>query len=236
MIWTLTVLDEAAQGAVDDSAWRGRYVVHRHRDAAGPHVDLRLEERGWLGGYRIEADGLAGEMLATAKAPHGVAWLEQDGDAVREDAGRYAWAECGGGLGELVLESASGMVRRIAVEPAAGLPLDTVRAVADALTARGLPGTAAVDLVRDGLAARERAVARFCGLSRELDGSAFDETVWRKSLSGLSLDEIHGHLRGLEVRFDAKYPPQPVSRPERLTEAEAPARRASAWAIAQQGV
>jgi hypothetical protein len=30
------------------------------------------------------------------------------------------------------------------------------------------------------------------------------------------LDEIQGHLRAYEVRFDRKHPPQPVSRPERL--------------------
>jgi hypothetical protein len=76
----------------------------------------------------------------------------------------------------------------------------------------------AAQLVLDGIAARDRATARLCGLGRELDGGAFDESAWRKSLRGLSLDEIHAQLRAFEVRFDAKYPPAPVSRPERLPE------------------
>jgi len=44
--------------------------------------------------------------------------------------------------------------------------------------------------------------------------------VWRKTLGGLSLREIHRHLEAYEVRFDQKNPPQPVSRPEPLSEDE----------------
>jgi hypothetical protein len=58
-------------------------------------------------------------------------------------------------------------------------------------------------------------------LGRELDGSAFDDSVWRRVLAGLSLDEIHSQLRAFEVRFDQKYPPSPVSRPEKLRDADA---------------
>ncbi|MCL4695239.1 MAG: hypothetical protein KJ060_22340, partial [Candidatus Hydrogenedentes bacterium] len=52
----------------------------------------------------------------------------------------------------------------------------------------------------------------------ELDGPSFDDTLWRRTLAQLSLDEIHVHLRAYETRFDQKYPPAPVSRPEPLHE------------------
>lgn len=69
-------------------------------------------------------------------------------------------------------------------------------------------------LIADGATARLRATERLCGLGRELDGDAFDDAVWRKTLSSLTLEEIHGQLRSFEVRFDLKYPPMPVSRPD----------------------
>jgi len=53
-----------------------------------------------------------------------------------------------------------------------------------------------------------------------LDGTAFDDGVWRRALASLSLDEIHSQLRTFEVRFDQKYPPSPVSRPARLSETD----------------
>jgi hypothetical protein len=72
--------------------------------------------------------------------------------------------------------------------------------------------------MRDGALARQRAIERFCGLGRELDAEAFDPAVWRKTLAGLTLEEIQAHLRTYEVRFDRVYPPAPVSRPERLAD------------------
>ena len=78
---------------------------------------------------------------------------------------------------------------------------------------------------------RQIAVERLCGLGRELDGAVFDEAVWRKTLRGLSLDEIHRQLHAYEVRFDRKYPPQSVSRPERLPEDKEEGRAGAAMAI-----
>jgi hypothetical protein len=40
-------------------------------------------------------------------------------------------------------------------------------------------------------------------------------------------------LRAYEVRFDAKYPPAPISRPEPLPEEDTGARHDAAWAIVQ---
>ncbi|HPO12065.1 MAG TPA: hypothetical protein PLI09_01365 [Candidatus Hydrogenedentes bacterium] len=76
----------------------------------------------------------------------------------------------------------------------------------------------AAQLIQDGVEARRRAIERFCGLGRVMDGANFDESVWRVTLDHLSLREIHHHLEAYEVRFDEKYPPQPVSQPEPLPE------------------
>jgi hypothetical protein len=71
-------------------------------------------------------------------------------------------------------------------------------------------------LAEDGRAARDRAITRYCGLGRELDGNSFDDTWWRAMLAGQRLSVIQQHLHGLEVRFDQKYPPLPVSVPVAL--------------------
>lgn len=106
----------------------------------------------------------------------------------------------------------------------AGAPVnaEAIRAVSEAVEACGGDVHHAASLVRDGMAARKRASARLLGLARELDGAAFDEVAWKETLREASLDVIHGHLRAFEARFDAKYPPQPVSAPEPLQEEEPP--------------
>ena len=216
----------------------GRFVLHRHCDAQGPHLDLRLEQDGHVVGWRIDASALSGEPWATEKAPHPLRWLDQDGDAVREDAGVYRWLEhCAGG-GVLLLAGNAG-TRRLRVSREQGLPARYVRSICEALTECGAGTDQAGRLILDGMAARRRAVARLCGLGRELDGDAFDEAVCRKALSGLSLDEIHGQLRGYEVRFDRKYPPSAVSRAARLPEggrgeASANVRAAQAFSIVRE--
>lgn len=193
----------------------GRFVLHRHCDEWGPHLDLRLEQDGYLLGWRIDGVTLSGEPWATEKAPHPVWWLEQDSDAVREDAGIYAWLERGPDGGSLLLEGRNG-ARRLRVEREPGLHAGTVRSICEALSECGADADQVKQLILDGVTARRRAMTRLCGLGRELDGGAFDEEVSRKVLVPLSLEEIHAQLRAYEVRFDHKYPPAPVSRCEKL--------------------
>lgn len=192
-----------------------RFVLHRHRDAAGPHLDLRLEQDGYLLGYRIDGDALEDAPWATEKAPHPTRWLAQDGDALREDAGHYHWLTRNDEGGALLLRGEHGY-RQLRVQRRTALSARCARALCDTMRALDCREEDLATLAGDGIQARRRAIARFCGLGRELDGAAFDDAVWRRSLAGLSLDEIHQHLRAYEVRFDAKYPPQPVSRPEAL--------------------
>lgn len=197
----------------------GRFVLHRHQDARGAHRDLRLEVGDFLLGWRI-AGPLEGpvyeDRLAEAKAPHPTHWLDMPGPAEVEDQGFYRWLDGKPGTGRLLLTGREGNAV-IRIEAEAVCP-QQVQAVLDAARAANATLEDAPALVADGQRARVRAIARLCGLGRELDGRAFDETVWRKALERLTLDEIHRHLEAFEMRFDAKYPPQAVSRPEALPE------------------
>lgn len=208
----------------------GRFVLHRHTDAEGDHLDLRLEADGHLRGWRIDAESLAAGAWATEKAPHPLRWLDDNGDAARIDAGEYVVESWGRDGSAIILRGAAG-TRRIVMGRAPELPVSAARAIVTALRDREISPDDAPGLLADGLAARSRAIQRLCGLGHELDGDAFEEAVWRKTLSGLTLDEIHQQLRAFEVRFDQKYPPLPVSRPE--TESETPRNR-DAMAIARE--
>ncbi|HNR29713.1 MAG TPA: hypothetical protein PKI11_02390 [Candidatus Hydrogenedentes bacterium] len=233
MFWNLECEQTDAVDLAPEQ-FAGRFVLHRHHDEEGPHLDLRLEQDGYLLGWRIDGAALDGDCTAREKAPHPVSWLDRDGDAVREDAGLYAWIERNAEGGRVILRGTTGD-RVVRVTRVAGLPAAAERAVCEALRESGLSADAAGRLIRDGVTARRRAVARFRGLGRELDGNVFDEAVWRRTLDGCSLDEIHAHLRAYEFRFDEKYPPQPVSRPAPLDEETAAGARDRAFAIVRQG-
>lgn len=212
----------------------GRFVLHRHHDADGAHLDLRLEHEGFLLGWRIDGVSMADEPWATEKAPHPAGWLEHDGEAVREDAGVYTWVERGADRRTLLLRGSGGSWA-VRFEREHGVSPSCAKSVWEALRACGADSSAAGLLIADGVAARQRAIRRLCGLGQELDGSAFDGESWRQILSGLSLEEIHRQLRPFEVRFDRKYPPNPVSQPEPLAnDSPEEDRTVAAFAIARE--
>ncbi len=210
MFWKIAQFEKTKNPA--DFVSAGRFVLQRHTDAQGEHLDLRLEANGHLRGWRIDAAALARGAWATEKAPHPLRWLDDDGAAQRVDAGEYA-IEHQGPAAYLLLRSAGGSTR-VVMTPAPELPASAARGIAEALhTVKAAPADGA-RLIADGVAARSRATERLCGLARELDGDAFEEKLSRRTLAGLTLDEIHAQLRAYEVRFDAKYPPLPISKPE----------------------
>lgn len=217
MFWKLRFEDGPELSEAADASPVGRFVLDRHTDAGGEHFDLRLECDGHLEGWRIDGTSLGEELWATEKAPHPLVWLDEERDATREDAGVYVWEKMGPEGGVVVLQGREGN-RRVRIERDRQFTAGAVRAIDGALAAHGLSVGDVARLLEDGVQARARAIERFCGLGHELDGSAFDEGVWRRTLSGLALDEINAQLRAFEVRFDLKYPPQPVSRPEVLGE------------------
>lgn len=192
-----------------------RFVLHRHRDAEGPHLDLRLEQEGYLMGFRVDGTALGPESWATVKAPHPLQWLAQDGEAVREDGGTYHW-ERGDASGGVLVLSGQRQTTRITVEPIGGLEAGVMGALRAAAENLGVKPGELAGLAEDGRVARERAIARYCGLGRELDGNSFDDAWWRGTLAGQRLSVIQQQLHSLEVRFDKKYPPLPVSVPVAL--------------------
>ena len=232
MYWTLTLERQDSAVGAGSGQVGGRFVLHRHRDAFGPHFDLRLEQGGTLVGWRIDGESLDGALWASEKASHPMRWLDVDGDAIREDVGAYSWLTRERDIAVLRLAGQNGawVVR---AERSLGLRPSAVRSVSEALETAGFPDTEAARLVADGIAARQRAVERLCGLGRELDGAAFDESVWRQVSRGLSLEAIHAQLRAYEIRFDVKYPPSPVSRPEALDGEASGDRAGMALAIAR---
>ena len=219
MFWKVT--QQEAPGATALDHVDGRFVLHKHLDDQGPHLDLRLDMNGYLMGWRIDAQSLDGTPWATEKTPHSLRWLDSDASAEFLDGGLYMWRPReADGSRALLLKSNSG-VKQLRVERVAGLPACAAREVVEALRDGQMRSVDAGRLVRDGIAARGRAIERLCGLGRELDGSAFDAALWRKLLAELTLEEVHNQLRVFELRFDQKYPPSPVSRPECLEEEKA---------------
>lgn len=231
MFWKLNSEEGPASLAAAGLASEGRYVLQRHRDELGEHLDLRLEQDGYLLGWRVGGTALD-VVWATEKAPHPLAWLDEQGGASEIESGRYAWEKRTTDSGTLLLESEEAC-RRVRVQRAAHIDPEQVRAIAEALDAESITFGDAAKLVRDGLTARRRSIERLCGLGRELDGAAFDDALWRKSLAVLDLDEIHSQLRSFEARFDAKYPARPVSRPEALDDASEAGRFNEAFSILQ---
>ena len=209
---------------------QGRFVLHRHRDQDGEHLDLRIEEEGYLDGWRIDATDFEGDTWATQKARHPKRWLDDDGDALRIDDGEYAWTSRDDHGGTLILQGRDAswrvdVTRDIGLTPAAAHEIRTT------LREHGITAEHAPGLVRDGLTARRHAIERLCGLGALLDGDAFEEKLWRKSLAGLRLDEVHQQLRSFELRFDRAFPSQPVSKPESLNDDTLESRSDQALAI-----
>ena len=231
MYWQIT--DIKRTEAVPSEETAGRFVLHRHRDEGGAHFDLRLETGDFLAGWRVAGETFEPGCWATEKLPHPPAWLEQDRDARREKDGAYALRYRDARRCCVALTDGDETME-VTLERCAGPSVEDLRALAATAADRGLAFAALPALVEDGVAARARSVERFCGLSRALDGDAFDEPGWRQLLAGMTLAEIGERLAKVEARHDRVLPPAPVSRPERLDEDPDPEqdRRARAFRIA----
>ncbi len=196
---------------------QGRFVLHKHHDSDGAHLDLRIEEEGHLEGWRIDASDLEGNTFATQKARHPKRWLDQGGDALRVDEGEYQWKSRDEHGGTLMLQGRDGSWR-VDVTRDVGITPVIAHEIRGVLRENNTDALHAPGLIHDGLTARRHAIERLCGLGAILDGDAFDEKLWRRTLEGLRLDELHQQLRSFELRFDCAFPAQPVSRPESLND------------------
>ena len=249
--WVMEKVDAGRATERDDggrSEWR-RYVLHAHRDEGGEHLDLRLEEGDVLVGWRLPPDvveqlALGKQVPCELKRIHPIRWLEVDeaGCAV-EDAGTYRWVTKSGARALIAFrgKQLAGVYSVTRQQGERNSPADRYDESVSVIQ-----GELGLDLARtddvaelvarahDGDTARKRAVERLCALGRQLDGDSFDEQMWRKTLGGLSLREIHGHLRPFERRFDEKHPPVPVTRQERLESDTKQRERVAAGILSQE--
>lgn len=213
MYWQVTELTHAAP--TEPLPDGPRFVLHRHRDDTGAHHDLRMEHNTCLLGFRIGGDRFETGCWATEKMPHPKHWLEDDGALRRVVAGRYGWRETDPTRRTVTLYTTDATIT-LCFERCKAPDVAAVRTLTEYAQTHGLPMERLGELVADGATARRNAIARLCGLSRELDGDAFDEGGWRTMLEGMTLREINDRLAAVETRYDRVHPPLPTSRPEPL--------------------
>lgn len=234
MFWELNAIKRTSLTEDISPERCGRFVLHRHRDSQGEHLDLRLEGDGCLVGWRISGTSLTQGTWATENPPHPLVWLDDDHDAVREMDGQYVLERRDSSQCCVQLWSGSEGLE-LTLRRLPDISSDTVGTLAGMVQKKNIAFDALPRLVEDGLEARTRAIERFCGLSRVLDGEGFDEAGWRRLLAGMTLGEIGERLAKVEVRYDRVHPPTPVTRPEPLDEPETQERRtAQAFEIARE--
>ncbi|MGC8846570.1 MAG: hypothetical protein ACP5QY_12045, partial [Candidatus Hydrogenedens sp.] len=94
----------------------GRFVVHAHKDRQGHHLDLRIEQRGYLLGWRIDDTELRSELWGTEKLPHDFSWLDEERPEGTGVTGDYRWFSQGDGNGYLNLRMSNNEQRTYRVE------------------------------------------------------------------------------------------------------------------------
>ncbi|NLN94262.1 MAG: hypothetical protein GX130_13290 [Candidatus Hydrogenedens sp.] len=229
MYWKITKVWSREEGAAQEDC-AGAFVMHRHQDEEGLHLDLRLEHGESLLGWRIGGEELEEGLWATEKMPHPVAWLHSDQGLQRCMEGHWCWEERKENACTVALRDGEQSLY-LRLERCDGIGTEAVRALAEMAKEKGISFSALAGLAEDGLHARSREVTRFCALSRTLDGEGFDEEGWRGLFAGMSLREISERLARVEIRYDKLCPPQPVSQPEALTEEDQSARTREAYRI-----
>jgi len=232
-LWLIEKVDDEREpdfSAREVAGGKG-FVLHRHRDEEGEHLDLRLEDGAVVVGWRLPRDAserLADgeEVMCELKRMHPRKWLAVNNEGCFvEDAGRYRWlersADRGVGVfgGERFVGRYSFKRRQLSERSGTERYEKSVSLIKKELgldLGRAEDAQKVLANFRDGETARKRAVERLCALGRELDGDSFDEKMWRSTLSHLLLTEIQGHLRSFERRFDEKHPPLPLTKREKL--------------------
>lgn len=230
MYWEITRVWQEEEQAAGEAEHAGRFVMHRHVDKEGPHLDLRLEHGDSLLGWRIAGESLEEGQWATEKMPHPVEWLSRNHGLERRLEGQWRWVERDETRCTVALWDGESTLC-ILLEACKDIQAEEVRTLAQLAQKEKIAFSALASLVEDGIQARMRAVARFCALSRTLDGEGFDEAGWRQLFTSMSFNEIGERLAKVEIRHDRSYPPQPVSEPELLEEEEQNERTRHAYHI-----
>ncbi|HOK90594.1 MAG TPA: hypothetical protein PK379_11270 [Candidatus Hydrogenedentes bacterium] len=210
MFWILESMeprDDAPSGG-----WAGQWVLHHHRDADGPHLDLRLEAGGVLAGLRIDGNTLEPGVRAVEKGPHPAAWLRAAGELQVAGRGRWGWESREPARRALVLDD--GRTRRLlAWTRLPALPIVVATRLVEWCDSNGVAPERLPDLCADGMRARRAALARCRGLAALLEGHDFDPEAWNALLEPLDLEGLNARLEALEARVDRQHPPIPWTRP-----------------------
>ncbi|HOK09982.1 MAG TPA: hypothetical protein PLT82_11210 [Candidatus Hydrogenedens sp.] len=196
----------------------GRFVVQRHKDKQGHHLDVRLEQDHYLLGWRIEAHELLPKLWGQEKLPHDPIWLETDKETECLLAGRYRWFKQSDTCGYLELTSETGQQMVYQVERWAGFPARFQQALWQRMQTWQIAPADVPSLIEDGIHARKYAIRKLCGLGQFLDGDAFCSEHWEKALARCSLEEIYSYLQKWEARFSRYAPSERISRPEKIDE------------------
>lgn len=194
----------------------GRFVLHRHRDKYGDHLDLRIEQDGYLLGWRLEAQELGEVMWGTEKLPHHPAWLEEKNGVEVVLTGKYRWHSHDENSGYLILydDQNTTPVRTYRIDRWRGLPLSIQQKIARCVQQHGIRWGQLAGLIEDGLTARKQAIHRLRGLVQFLDGESLDDSHWIQLLEQASLHEIHRYLHQWSVRAEMQQPPPRLTKPD----------------------
>lgn len=196
----------------------GRFVLHTHKDKQGAHLDLRIEQKGYLLGWRIDDTELRSELWGTEKLPHDPSWLNMENAEDEKHSGDYRWFSQGDGNGYLNLRLKDNQQYTYRVERWGGFSIRFQRALWQNMRKWQLSPSQVLSLIEDGITAREYAVRRMCGLGKFIEGDTFDASQWEKVMSKCSLNEIYTNLRKWENRLERQTPPQRLSQPEKVDE------------------
>lgn len=214
MFWMLDSIETINTDPLD--GWAGQWILHRHRDHYGPHLDLRLEFRGILGGLRVDADALIPGVPATEKGPHPNAWLTAEGPAQEVGRGRWAWEKYTPDHRVLLLDNGTDRLR-LGWKRAPALPTSVIVQLAAWAQQNHLTPDQLSALCADGLRARQAARARCRGLAALIEAEHFDPDAWNDLLEPLNLDALNQKLDALEARLDQLHPPAPWTHPPDAT-------------------
>lgn len=194
----------------------GRFVLHAHKDKQGSHLDLRIEQKNYLLGWRIDDTELRSELWGTEKLPHDPSWLEKEEGGDTKQTGEFRWFSHGDGNGYLILKTRDNQILTYRVERWGGFSIRFQRALWQYMRKWQLSPSEVLSLIEDGVTAREYAIQRICGLGRYLEGDNFDTSQWEKVMSRCALKEIYTNLQKWEARLEGQNPPARLSRPEKV--------------------
>ncbi|MCX8065998.1 MAG: hypothetical protein N3G21_12650 [Candidatus Hydrogenedentes bacterium] len=191
----------------------GRFIIHRHSDIAGEHIDIRLEEDFSLVGWRVDGTSeLGDEMWGVAKLPHHPGLLD-DGTIPVVAKGKFRWLLDNKDDTFLELEFDDGEIRVYKVEKHGGLPASIQNRLNKIISDNGLSWDEALSLIGDGIKAREWLITKICGMVEYSGNYILPQAEYAEYLKGKSLDELKRNLTYWEKKVSSNQSVGRLTRP-----------------------